>query len=287
MQTYTKGFLITLVGVLAITPDTLLVRLVDADVWAQTFWRGLLTGIAILTAFVLFQRRQSVSNIQAMGLPGLWVTIIFALGNLCFLYSVTHTSIANTLFINSTSPVLAALMAWAFLKEAISLRIWMTIGGTLVGIGIIAIGSLDRSASSQLGDFAALGSAAARAATFSIARAYKSVSMVPAAGMSGLLSALIAYFLADSLVIAQEDWIWIILAGLVVVPLGFALLTTGPRYLPAPDVSLLLLLEAVFAPLVVWWLLAEHPGNYTLVGGAVVLVVMVVSNVAVLRRSPG
>jgi drug/metabolite transporter (DMT)-like permease len=285
MNTYTIGFLITLLGVLVITPDSLLIRLVDADVWAQAFWRGILSSLAIMAVFLAHTGRNFVKRIKGMGIPGIWISVIFGFGTLCFLFSITHTSVANMLFINSTSPVFAALFARFFLGEAVTPRIILTIIGALIGIAVIASGSFNKGAGVQLGDLAALGSAISLAATFSIARAAKSVSMVPAAGISGILSGLVAFYLAPSVSILPEDWIWVALVGLVVAPLGFALLTTGPRYLPAPDVSLLLLLEAVLAPLLVWWVLAENPGNQTLIGGAIVLAVMVISNLAVLKRS--
>ena len=45
MSLATKGFLITLAGVLVISPDVLLVRLIDADTLTKLFWRGLLSGL--------------------------------------------------------------------------------------------------------------------------------------------------------------------------------------------------------------------------------------------------
>ena len=46
-STHTKGLLITGLGVLIMTPDGLLVRLVSADPWTLLFWRGLLSAIGL------------------------------------------------------------------------------------------------------------------------------------------------------------------------------------------------------------------------------------------------
>jgi drug/metabolite transporter (DMT)-like permease len=59
--------------------------------------------------------------------------------------------------------------------------------------------------------------------------------------------------------------------GLGVVPVAFGLITLGPRYMPAPEVSLLMLLEAVLGPLVVWLLLGETASPESLIGGAIVV----------------
>ncbi len=283
MNTYTKGFIITALGVLVITPDTLLIRLIEADTWVLAFWRGGLSGLSVLIGFFLLKGRAAPRQIVAMGWPGVWITLIFALGTLCFVFSITHTSVASTLFIVSTSPVFAALISRFFLNEAATLRTWLTILATLTGIAFIASDSVGKGVGTFAGDLAAVGSALSLAATFAIARARKTASMVPATGFAAILSAIAAYVIAPDLLIPSDDWLWVGLLGLVVVPLGFALLTTGPQFLPAPDVSLLLLLEAVFAPLLVWYVLTEYPGDRTLIGGAIVLGAMAISNLIALR----
>ena len=285
MTPYTKGFLITLLGVLVISPDALMIRLVSADVWTLAFWRGLLNGCAVLLGFWLVSRGQFWRQLRELGWPGVCVTFVFAAGSLCFIYSITHTLVANTLFLTATSPVFAALMSRYCLHEQVTPRTWFAIVMTLVGVGVIASGSFGPGAGALDGDLAALGAAITLAATFTIARMTKTRSMVPAMGLAGLVSALAVLPLASTLVVASDDWLWIGLLGLVVSPIGFALLTTGPRYLPSPDVSLMLLLESVFGPLLVWLVLAEYPGDRSLVGGAIVLSALVLSNVFAMRAS--
>ena len=51
------------------------------------------------------------------------------------------------------------------------------------------------------------------------------------------------------------------------------------------SVSLLLLLEALLGPLLVWLVLAEFPGHRTLIGGGIVLSAMVASNLAAWQQS--
>ena len=43
-----KGLLITLTGVLILTPDTMLLRLIGADIGTMLFWRGLLIFLGFL-----------------------------------------------------------------------------------------------------------------------------------------------------------------------------------------------------------------------------------------------
>ena len=288
MNEYLKGLLITLTGVLVITPDSLLIRLIEADSWTVIFWRNSLSGLTILLGLLLYYRRDFFRQLLSIGWAGLAMGVIWALGTICFVYSIQTTLVANTLFIVSTSPIFAALIAWLVLREAVTRRTWLTIAFSLVGIAFIAWGSTEvGSQGSLIGDLAAMGTALAVAISFSIARRNRSISMIPAIGISSIMAGLVALPLAAPLV-ESADKVWpILLIGFVVAPIGASLLVIGPRYLPAADVSLLLLLEAVLGPLWVWWMLNEFPGIYTLVGGAFVLLTLLVSNtVPLLRRRP-
>ena len=59
----------------------------------------------------------------------------------------------------------------------------------------------------------------------------------------------------------------------------------GPRYIPSAEVALLLLLESVLAPLLMWVAMGEVPGGWTLTGGAVVLGALALSNWSAMRAS--
>ena len=285
MSDYLKGLIITVIGVLVITPDSLLIRLIDADSWTVIFWRNSLSGLAILLGLLVYYRRDFPKIMLGIGWAGLAMGIIWAIGTFCFVFSIQNTLVANTLFIVSTSPIFAALIAWLVLREAVTRRTWLTIAFSLAGIAIIAWGSMGAdSQGSILGDLAALVTALAVAISFSIARRNRSISMIPALGISSVIAGVVAFPFAAPLAESADKVIPIILIGLLVAPIGASLMVIGPRYLPAADVSLLLLLEAVLGPLWVWWMLGEFPGSYTLIGGAFVLMTLAISNAVALYR---
>jgi drug/metabolite transporter (DMT)-like permease len=89
----------------------------------------------------------------------------------------------------------------------------------------------------------------------------------------------------DPLSILPEDYVNLALMGLVVQPLSFALIALGPRYLPAPEVGLIMLLETLLGPIWVWWFQAELPPANTLLGGAVVLTALIGNALLGLRSS--
>ena len=56
-----------------------------------------------------------------------------------FMFSITNTSAAITLLCLAAMPFFTALLAFLFLKEKISLNVWISIIIATVGIGIMAV----------------------------------------------------------------------------------------------------------------------------------------------------
>lgn len=269
------GLAIALLGVLVLTPDALLIRLVEADRATLLFWRVLLEGLTLWAFLALYYRRRLPAVILAMGRIGLLAVAVFALSTILFVTSITLTAVANTLFILSTAPLFAALISWLVLRERVARRTWIAIVCALVGIGIILMGGLG--GGTVLGDTLAVGAALSLAAQLTIARHARSVNLVPALATAMLLVALLAAFsYAQPLSISRSDARWLGLLGFVVLPVAFGLLTLAPRYIPSPEVSLIMQLEAVLGPLWVWLGVGEVPPIATFIGGGLVLVTLVI-----------
>jgi len=56
---------------------------------------------------------------------------------------------------------------------------------------------------------------------------------------------------------------------------SFALITIAPKYLPAPEVGLYLLLETLIGPVIVWFLVSEAPRENDFIGGAILLTALI------------
>ena len=280
-----KGLLLTAIGVLAIVPDSILIRLIQADILTITFWRALIPGVLISTAVLLFYRKPTLSFIKSPGASGIIFIVTHSIGTLLFVVAIELTSIASALFIISTSPVFAAIISRIFLKEKISLRMIFTIVGALIGIGFIRFGSFNEEEFFAAGDIAALGVAICLAISLTAARSASNFSMIPAVGISSLLTPLCIVYFINPFNLLYLDWIYILLLGVVFAPIATCLIATGPRYITSAEVSLLLLLEAVLAPILAWLILFEIPHSSTIYGGLIVLSVLIVSNIIALRQN--
>lgn len=272
LSTHTYGLLITVLGVLILCPDTLLIRLVQAEgggQWTIAFWRGILTAVGLM---VFYRMAEGGGSLKLFFRVDRWViaaALTMGIQALAFILSVANTSVANTLIIVATGPLFTALFAWAFLSERPPLRTWVTI--VVAFVGMLVIFYHDLGSVSLLGDALALVTAVGLGITFVIVRHRKAVNMMPAMSIGKLGSAIAVFPLAAPFDMTATGLGLMFLLGLVILPLSFGLLTLGPRYIPAPEVSLLLLLETVLGPLIVWLAINETASASTIVGGLIVL----------------
>jgi drug/metabolite transporter (DMT)-like permease len=105
-----------------------------------------------------------------------------------------------------------------------------------------------------------------------VLRKGKAVNMVPANLLGNLMVVPITLLAgAQPLSVSPTDMTYLIILGGIVLPVSFTLITMGPRYLPAPEVSLILLTETILGPIWVWLAINEVPQTTTLVAGALII----------------
>ena len=72
MSNQVKGLLITALGVLLVTPDSLFVRLIDAEPMVTAFWRGLTAGAMIFVVVLATQGPRVFTPVLRAGWPA-WI----------------------------------------------------------------------------------------------------------------------------------------------------------------------------------------------------------------------
>ena len=266
-----KGLLITAAGPLIISPDALLIKLIDLPDSQMLFWRGLLTALGFFIIVVLRSGRRTLTVFRRCGLVGLGVAGLFTLSNFGFVLGNHYTKGGNVLMILAGAPLIAALLSRFFLHERLPLRTWLAIGLCLFGTSLIVFD--DAGAGSWIGNGFALLAALSLAANFTLCRTRPGVDMSPMLVLAGLMVALLSPWLTSGgWALPDADQAkYLILLCLILIPIGFTLIQRGPLYLPAAEVSLLFLLETVVGTLWVWWLLDERPSNLAFFGGALVI----------------
>ena len=119
------GIQLAAIGVLVLSFDALLIRLANADPWDVTFWRGLLTALSMSAVVLISGRHRDFSVLRRYWKGMVLVATIYGVNATLFVLSVSHTSVANTVVILSSSAFFAAFFSWMFLRERVRLRTWM------------------------------------------------------------------------------------------------------------------------------------------------------------------
>ncbi len=208
---------------------------------------------------------------------------MITIGSLLFIGSLKQTAAANTLVILATAPIFSSLLSWLILREKIPLRTKLSIFTCFGGILLIFSESLQHGL--LLGDLMALGATAMWGSNIAIIRSGKAVNMIPANILGNLGVVPIVYFLgARPFLVPPADVGFLLLLGLVVLPISFAMITLSPRYLQAPEVSLILLIETILGPIWVWLVLGEVPHAKTLVAGVLILGTLLIHTLLSLRQ---
>lgn len=268
-------------GVTILSFEGLLIRLIGVDAWTLLFVRGVLAAPGLFAFFLIVERTGWMDQLRAMGWAGVTAAVLFALDNVMFVYAITHTSVANTLLIISLGPLFAGLLTRAVLREPVPRRTWLAIAGGGVATLVIMFGSVV--GGELLGTLAALVAAVAIGGTLVVLRSRPSLNMVPAVALGAGLGGMVGLPAASPTSAGLYDWVLLIVLGLIVIPLAFGLIATGPRFIPAAEVALLLLLQTVLGAYWVWIAVAEAPSTATMIGGLVLIVVLALHSVATLK----
>ena len=109
--------------------------------WQYIFGRGL-TIFILLNLYLYFEEGKNFyKNYYKMGISGLIGGSGLGIAMISFMFSITNTSAAITLLCLAAMPFFTALLAFLFLKEKISLNVWISILIATIGIGIMAVGN--------------------------------------------------------------------------------------------------------------------------------------------------
>jgi len=95
--------------------------------------------------------------------------------------------------------------------------------------------------------------------------------MLPSLALTGLLFTLFVFPAARPFPVSGSDLGLFFLIGGISCAGGMGLVTLAPRYIPATEVGLLKLLEAVLGATWAWMIISEYPGLESLLGGAMVI----------------
>ena len=257
----TGGALLSLLGVGT--------RLMDStSSLSIVFYRAIGQAFFLALLLLLMQRPTMIKDFKALGLRGFGVSVCIAMASICIVLAVTHTSVANAVFIISLTPLVAAVLAWFALREIVSKRTIFAIAVALLGVLFIVWDGLN--SGGVLGMIFAFMMTVFYASGIVLTRGSNdSLNMLLVIAISGAMLAIVIFPFIDGLAISRKDLLICLGLGVFQVGLGSYFVFSGAKHVPAAQVSVLALLEAVLSPIWVWLAVSEQPSTMSLIGGAI------------------
>jgi drug/metabolite transporter (DMT)-like permease len=240
-----------------------------------TAWQvaGFRSGIAALALIALLPESR-----RGWSWRTLLVGVAYAATLLLFVVANKLTTSANTIFLQSTSPLYILILGPLLLREPIKARDVVFMAA--VGLGL-ALFFVEREAPLATAPDPVLGNILAAVSGITWALTVIGLRWLGTHGEHGaafpamvagnltvmLISLPIALPVLSS---TPVDWIVIAFLGLFQIAFAYMLLARGIRHVSALEASVLLLVEPALNPLWSWVAHAETPGVWALAGAAVI-----------------
>ena len=239
--------------------------------WQYIFGRGL-TIFILLNLYLFFEEGKNFyKNYYKIGLSGVIGGSGLGIAMITFIYSITNTSAAVTLLCLAAMPFFTALLAFLFLREKISLNVWVSITIATVGIIIMAIGNT--SEKSLIGFVFGLTSSIGFSIFSVTLRWRKETPKFTTVAFAGFFCVVFAtiIILTNKLVFFSSSYNGALfsLHGTLVC-FGLILYSIGSKAIPAAELTLLSLTEVVGGIFWVWlpiFGINEIPSTNTIIGG--------------------
>ena len=282
MTNNAKGLALTSLGVFIMSLESLFIKFTTVSPFLFSFYIGIFMFISMISTF-LFKKKAVLKKALNTNLPMMIVcAILMGTSNIFFITAVKTTTVANVVIIFSTAALFSALFAYLFYKEKITKNIIIASFFMFVGLFIIfndklEIGSIE-------GNIYALFCTALFATSYVLLSRYKDMNRIILTAFSGLALSIIAFFFCDELAIDFKTLTVVMIMGLLISPISRVLLGTGAKYIRASEVSLLMIIETIMAPIWVWIFLNEVPSSYTFIGGSIIIVTLIINSIYTLKK---
>lgn len=267
------GILLVLGSALAFSVAGVLTKLVAADAWTVVCWRGLFGAPLILAYVIVRDPKHRLRAAVALGRQGWLLATVGSLSSAAFIASFKLTYVANVSLAYATVPFAAAVFGWLLLREHVRTSTMVAAGVALTGVAVMLWGGIEQG--HLAGDLLAILMTLGMAAYMVLIRVFRTSAVVLALAASSLQLFAAGWLLGDPLGVSARDLGLLAVFGFVFA-LAAILLTEGTRLIPAAEAGFIGTAETPLAPVLAWIILAELPPVTTLIGGAVVLIVVLI-----------
>lgn len=263
------GRMAALFGGFLLSFDSVFIRMSGTSGVDTVFLFGLFSALSMAVLIQVMNGKGLLLTLREGGWP-LIVSALLIVGSASsFILSIKHTTVANTVLIMSSRPIMTALASWIFLREKTSKELGLAIIGITGGIYIVVYGSLG--GGSLIGDGFALLAVTFLGLNGTLWRRYKEMSRLAIVGLGGFFIAIVMFIPATPSSFSMNTWLIMGAMGLASAPLGRVLNATSAKYIPATEMATLGLINIVLAPIWAFIFFHEKPSVTTFAGGTLIL----------------
>lgn len=282
MSNSAKGLLLTSLGVFIMSLESLFIKITPISAFLFSFYIGIFMFISMISTYI-FKERTILKKTFSNSVRFLFLSaFLMAISNSFFISAVKITNVANVVLIFSTSALFAALFSYLFYKEKIGRNIF--IATIFIFIGLFIIFSDNLEIGSVKGNIYALFCTILFSLSFVFLAKHKDINRVLVTAFSGLFLSLVSLFFCEDLKIDVNTLFLVMIMGLLISPISRVLMGIGSKYISASEVSLLMIIETIMAPIWVWIFLNEKPKTYTFIGGSLILITLVINSLYSLKK---
>ena len=247
--------------------------LTQADGFQILFYRSLSLCAIVALVSCLRRRVMPVSFLKCLDHNDFKMGLALAVAFTCYVFAMLYTSVASTLFILSATPFMAAVIGMIWINEKPKSITWIAMIFALFGIYLMVQEGYQLK--QNFGNLMALLSAIFFALMLVSARKSGKQDVLGGTFLGGafciLIGAFAIMFTGIGFVLMSRDLIIILIMGAFGIGLGIAFVTWGTSYVPAAEVSLLVLIESVLGPIWPWIFLGDSMSTTEVIGGLTIL----------------
>ncbi len=273
-MSYAQGLAITTLGVILMSFESLLIKLTTLPAQNFTFYFGL--GMFFSTNLILLfqQKKHFFALYKHHFAPILLSGLLMGISNFFFILAIKSTSVANVVFIISTSPLISALIGFFLFKTKSPKRLF--IATFFIFIGLLFILFNDLSMGTLQGNFYAMICALSFTSFFIVLERHKELNRLACIGAGGAIASLLALLSTPLMLPDTTSLVIVIFMGTLLTPISRYLIGIGTKVLPSTDITLLTIIETVLAPILVWIFLDEAMSPSTIIGGSIIIVTLMI-----------
>jgi drug/metabolite transporter, DME family len=253
--------------------------------WTFNAWRGLGMALSMLAWMLLHYRSRLGALLLATDPRSVLISGgCFALGSTLYIVSLQMASVAAVSCIAATSGLFAGLLARVWLGERAGAMFYGAMLLAIAGVAVIALGESGASFNGLAGSLVALLVAITFATQSVSLRRYRALGMEPAMFAGGLTVFVVLSLVVGLAPIPGRQIALLLFMGAIQLALPLVLFMRGAQKMPAAQMVLVTMADALLNPLWVWLVHGEVPAGAVFTGGALVLLAIAVNAWSQRRR---